>query len=593
MKYRAEVDGLRAVAIAGVFVFHLNPAWLPGGFTGVDVFFVISGYLITGLIRASAVSGGFSYAEFYQRRIARIFPVFALVLVAVLCAAYVIYLDQDLASVGANVLAAAFSVSNFKLIFQGSYFELSRDAQPLFHYWSLAVEEQFYLLFVPVFAILFRRVPRSSVPVLLTIGAMSLLLSVILTARWQVAAFYLLPTRAWEFLLGSLLAVAADPPSRTSGPMPRLLAMAGAAIVLGSFAWESESSFPGFVAVVPVLGTMLIIRFVDAGSLLHRVLASRLPVLVGRLSYSLYLWHWPVFAFVDYRFLTWSEAARVGTKISLSLALAALTYVLFERPLRATLNRPANRTVAYLLFVAGVLALGAAGWATRNEFYLDADVASIASGGLAVDNRATKRVALVGDSNGSMYGRVVKKMSEHDGFDLNILSSAASNPLPGGNLWEPTIGYLRQARPDVVVLICNWTAKLAHGADPLMKAIGAISETTKVIIVVTQPPMLPASGTRDALRGGSRGPFLEAGDYAKHRADANGLVKGTARPGVKVVDIEDLFADPSGGVRIFDETGWPLYADEGHLSGAGARLVGKRLERAILEALAVPAPNQD
>ena len=156
IKYRPAIDGLRAIAVISVLIFHLDKRLLPGGFVGVDIFFVISGYLITSIIIADCANGKFSFAQFYQRRISRIYPAFFIVSIAILIASFLLYLQQDFASAGATVMAAAFSVTNFKFLLQGNYFEVSQDAQPLLHFWSLAVEEQFYIVFPLIVYLAFR-----------------------------------------------------------------------------------------------------------------------------------------------------------------------------------------------------------------------------------------------------------------------------------------------------------------------------------------------------------------------------------------------------------------------------------------------------
>src|SRR5271166_7057359 len=177
--YRPEIDGLRAVAISGVFLFHLNPEWLPGGFIGVDVFFVISGYLITSILYQDLQAGRFSLSKFYQRRIARLFPAFFTVALFTLAATSYVYSSQDFASAGANFVAASLSLANIKCMWQGNYFGISPDAQPFLHYWSLSVEEQFYLFFPITIFLIFRYARRHTVPVLAALGASSLAANIV------------------------------------------------------------------------------------------------------------------------------------------------------------------------------------------------------------------------------------------------------------------------------------------------------------------------------------------------------------------------------------------------------------------------------
>ena len=206
LQYRPSIDGLRAVAVLGVFIFHLKREWLPGGFVGVDIFFVISGFLITSILLRDHQRGSFSFGKFYQRRIARLFPAFFTVALVTLLGAFFIYSAQDLASCGANLVAATLSVANLKYLWQGNYFTMSPDAQPFLHYWSLSVEEQFYLLFPALFLFLCVKAHGYRTVILGALCSVSLFVCIWLTFRKPEWAFYLLPARAWELLAGSILA---------------------------------------------------------------------------------------------------------------------------------------------------------------------------------------------------------------------------------------------------------------------------------------------------------------------------------------------------------------------------------------------------
>jgi peptidoglycan/LPS O-acetylase OafA/YrhL len=228
-EYRPAIDGLRAIAVLAVFFFHLDRAWLPGGFAGVDVFFVISGYLITSILqRDYERHQDLSFGRFYQRRIARLFPAFFTAALLTLAGAALIYSEQDLASAGINLAAVSLSVANLKFMLQGNYFTLSPDAQPYLHYWSLSVEEQFYLIFPALLLLLYRRAGRHRLAALGVLCAISLIACIAVTYTRPTWAFYLLPTRAWELLVGAVLAVIstggrASSPSRTLVPVAGLV----------------------------------------------------------------------------------------------------------------------------------------------------------------------------------------------------------------------------------------------------------------------------------------------------------------------------------------------------------------------------------
>ncbi len=258
LEYRPAIDGLRAFAVLSVFIYHLNNNWLPGGFVGVDVFFVISGYLITSIIFKECERGSFSLKKFYQRRIARIFPAMLTVGLATLIGAYFIYTAQDLASAGASFTAAVLSLENVKCLQQGNYFEIASDSVPFLHYWSLSVEEQFYIFFPLLFLLVFKYARKHLVLVLSILCIGSFLASAVMTQMKPAWAFYLLPTRAWELLAGCLLAVITDharpaPEAR----WPNWFSTASFGLILMSFLLiREEDHFPGYWALLPVIGAV-------------------------------------------------------------------------------------------------------------------------------------------------------------------------------------------------------------------------------------------------------------------------------------------------------------------------------------------------
>ena len=329
LTYRPEIDGLRAIAVVSVFIFHLNHSWLPGGFVGVDIFFVISGYLITSILYNDCILGKFSLARFYQRRVARIFPAYISVALATIAVTAFVYTSQDFSSTGVGLAAASLSLANMKFMLQGNYFEISPDSQPFLHYWSLSVEEQFYLIFPLLLFLIVRYAHRRVAMIIGFIGLVSLISSVTLTTINPVWAFYLLPTRAWELCAGSLLAVmpAAISDKRTISTI-HLLPTIGLLLIGGSIILIPEGAgFPGWQAIFPVVGAVAII--VPQSNFKSRVfdwLSSTNMVRLGKMSYSLYLWHWPVFSIIDYQFYLQPELLRVVLKVGISLLLTVISY---------------------------------------------------------------------------------------------------------------------------------------------------------------------------------------------------------------------------------------------------------------------------
>lgn len=353
-KYRPDIDGLRALAIAPVVWFHSGLPGLPGGFTGVDTFFVISGFLISGIIHREVTEGTFSFGNFYERRVRRIAPALLTVLIVTLLVGFALLLPDELIKLGRSAIAALLMFPNIHFWQEAGYFQLGEEITPLLHTWSLGVEEQFYVFF-PLLLIFAHRL-RLVKPVLVVATAASFAFCVVGTMMAPSASFYLLPTRAWELLLGSLLAVGVfsiRPELRPATSIAGLLLLVVAAVTIGEGA-----RFPGWVATIPAVGALLLIASgPDAPA--NRLLALRPFVGIGKISYSLYLWHWPVFVFFrHYRAdpdlpFTWAVAG-----ILLSAGLAWITYRFVEQPARH--KTFSYRRVAELASAGGVAVIATA-----------------------------------------------------------------------------------------------------------------------------------------------------------------------------------------------------------------------------------------
>lgn len=337
MRYRPEVDGLRALAVVPVVLFHAGFAWCSGGYAGVDVFFVISGYLISSIILDELAADRFSAVVFYERRARRILPALFTVLLVCLPCAWLWLLPQDMKEFGRSLAAVSLSVSNLLFWRTSGYFDTSSDLKPLLHTWSLGVEEQFYLVF-PLTLLLVWRYARRWLPQVLLLAALASLA----LAQWGVvhkpsAAFYLLPTRSWELLVGSLVALCLR--RRVPEALPGPLAEAGGALGLmllaaAVFGFERDLPFPGVMALVPTLGAALILLCAHPATGVGRLLSSRPLVAIGLVSYSLYLWHQPLLAFARHDLLGPLELPQTLAMIVASGVLAWLTWKYIEVPFR-------------------------------------------------------------------------------------------------------------------------------------------------------------------------------------------------------------------------------------------------------------------
>jgi peptidoglycan/LPS O-acetylase OafA/YrhL len=365
--YRPEIDGLRAIAVAAVILFHGQLAPLPGGFAGVDVFFVISGYLIGGLILDDLAAGRFSLLRFYERRVRRIVPALVVVLTATTVAMALLADPPQLLAYAQSLLSVVLMVSNLFFGAKSGYFAPALADAPLLHTWSLAVEEQFYLAFPPLLALLWRRgwVPGG----LAVLALASLALAVWLWPRDPDLAYFFPLTRAWELLLGAL-AVVIERRWRLSGRP--LLAALGLALILSALGLQTEASaYPALPALWPTLGAALVVVFSRADRGVGRVLASAPFVALGLVSYSAYLWHQPLFALARIVLTDppgWTVRAGLA---GLTLVLAWASWALVEQPFRRPRRRwlPDRRPLFAAAGLAGLaLALVAGlGWASRGN----------------------------------------------------------------------------------------------------------------------------------------------------------------------------------------------------------------------------------
>ncbi len=353
--YRADIDGLRAIAILSVVVFHAFPAWLPGGFVGVDIFFVISGFLITGLIHAQLASERFSYADFYARRIKRILPILCVVLASTFLFGWFVLHADAYGLLGKHMAATAAFVANFVYLGESGYFDVDASAKPLLHLWSLAIEEQFYVVW-PILLVLSKKIPGMGdarlLKLLLALSSASLLYGIYLTRVEPGAAYYLPFARFWELSLGGM-ALLLSRLRPVSEPLGRKLAWGGIALLALSFALiDKNAGFPGYIALLPCLGTAALLLGAQGGGIVAQMLRHKTLVFLGLTSYSFYLWHWPALFFL-HDLVGEPSAPQLLGALALSLGLAITGYFLVETPLRHARGRYVPAVLVLVLTLIG------------------------------------------------------------------------------------------------------------------------------------------------------------------------------------------------------------------------------------------------
>lgn len=359
MQYRPEIDGLRAIAVLSVVAFHAFPAWITGGFIGVDVFFVISGFLITSILIKQHQASRFSFADFYGRRARRILPALCLVMLVCLAFGAVVLLPDEFASFGRHLTAAAAFAANLSFWQESGYFAPAAEFQPLLHLWSLGIEEQFYLVWPCVLYFAWRR-KYNLLHIVVFLTAASFAANVVLTRMDATAAFYFPLSRFWELGLGCCLAILVSASHGRSLLPPRVSrytpAVGAALIVLSLFLFDPRTAFPGVAAVVPTLGALAILIPGEDSWFRNRVLSSRPMVFVGLISYPLYLWHWPILSFEAILHSGTPHPLYRLAAVLLSLVLAILTFRYLELPIRRR-----RSLLVGLGFAVGIAAIGVIG----------------------------------------------------------------------------------------------------------------------------------------------------------------------------------------------------------------------------------------
>lgn len=518
-KYRPELDGLRAIAVVVVILFHAG-GLVPGGFVGVDVFFTLSGYLVTGVIAAQLESDTFTLRAFWMRRIRRLLPAALLVSGTCLALGYFYLIPSDLGSLGKSNLAHFALLANVSFWLESGYFAEAAHTKPLLHYWSLAVEEQYYLLFPPFLMLSSEMASRARLCLVAIVAAASFALSVYGSYSFPSATFYLLPTRAWELLVGSGLALLVRMKGECGSRGQRRVGgwLGLSAILLSIVSYDEATRFPGLAALLPVSGTALIIWATSGPhpSALKRCLAISSVVWIGRLSYSLYLWHWPCLAA---RELLWPSAGAVSTLIAILLAflLAMASFYLVEGPVRQRRLLGSNNSLACALLVLAAAQAGVSltfywfdGLGSRLRFEganrLIEDVEWVPRSASVTDRRVTPILLdwssqsgteayradvdyiVWGDSHAGVMGEVIRRVAQENRTGLCI--SRSGRP-PGLGVWVPArerreeglrdnldiLEFILKSDASTVFLVARWQL-YAFEADSWFLQSDAIASHT-------------------------------------------------------------------------------------------------------------------
>jgi peptidoglycan/LPS O-acetylase OafA/YrhL len=637
MHYRPEIDGLRALSVVAVILFHAH-LYVPGGFVGVDVFFVISGYLIASLVARELEGGEFRIAKFWERRVRRIFPAGFLVVLSTLLVGAVVCMPGAYVLLARSAFAQSLMAANIYFWRTGQLYNTS-ETTPLLHMWSLGVEEQFYLIFPLVLAWLWPRGKRVAFIVLSVVMLTSLGVSIGGSSILRMWSFYLLPSRAWEMLLGALLTI--RPPflgNKSAQNRPRLLAgWAGiGAILVACTQYSTATPYPGWHALVPCAGTALFLWSQEAGPVgVGRFLACQLLRLLGQMSYSLYLWHWPVMAF--FRVLGYEGRRDMASAICITLGLSILSWRFIEEPCRRRfrgfgtwqiLAIGAAMSLTTMLLSAAILATGGAPGRLPQSirlygvvqlpkpeehplvplgFRADQGLPLVGEGGL---QPTRPRLVLWGDSHAEFVSPVIHRLALKNKLSVPVALRFGRFPFPGeyyadqdaseGRDVEETCLAIEKLRPYEVLVVANWTAyfnrlvRRSTAPDPSVDAVEnarrIISRTfdrlraagVEQIWIGLEIPFQSMTPEQIAMRQFYSGvDALSVGVGREAHATRKALARSVfakfeGEPGVHFIDLaEACFSED--GIAYAESPEGPLYSNETHLSGLGAERFLQRL----------------
>ena len=634
LSYRRDIDGLRALAVMVVVLFHFGITGFSGGFVGVDVFFVISGFLITSIIWRQRQAGQFSFLDFWTRRARRILPALCVVMLASLVAGWFLLAPHDYSDLGRTVRYQAMFASNILFRREDGYFDTASDLKPLLHTWSLSVEEQFYIVFPLLLGLLMRWAPRWRLW-LLGLALLSLGMSTWAVKHDPSAAFFLLPLRAWELLAGALLAVAPVAQNRRAPWLYQAASLGGLAMLLAAtLLFDAATPFPGPAALLPVLGTVLLIWANGAhATWVARLLGTRLLVGIGLLSYSWYLWHWPVHVFASYAAVDGLGGWQVAGLLALSLVLAYASWRWVEQPLRQA--RPAatpRQVLAGALVV--LLTISLVGQALRwtdgipsrlPEQALRYAQAKEWEGGerdclsgfedskpvcrLGPQGQGVPATLIWGDSHAAGMGPALKIAAEQHATPVSLAAKSGCIPVPGLET-KPGCQAFNQRllaltdTPGVsdVVLAARWSLYLygeedgdttymlhdprsgkadrAYAEQQLAQRLGTLVTLLRqhghrvwlVAEVPLQKQPVPWRLTRLAMLGRSAADDgRPVAEHLARQAFIHQLFGGLAArdAGVRVIDPTALFC-ARGGICRVESNGQSLYMDTNHYGDAAA-----------------------
>ena len=622
--YRPDIDGLRALAVISVVIFHFNPNWLPGGFIGVDIFFVISGFLITGIVYKEVELGKFSFKKFFMRRVRRILPAALFVTLATLVFGAIFMLPEDVKDLSESAFASTLSLANvyFWLFLDNGYFATSTDTVPLLHMWSLGVEEQFYLIWPALLLIIYKLGgPRKLFLSSIILCTAFFILSEYYARTDAEFAYYMLPSRAGELLVGCLTYMLTRGDRKDISSLSSLLlSTSGALLITWSFIYvDKGSNFPGVVSLAPTVGAALIIASGSLGkSLLGKILSLSPIVWIGLLSFSLYLWHWPILAFYRYAY---GEPTLIGGLICLALIIlfTVISYRYVETPFRTGhIKRVKSPVFSAIL---GIVIIIFSGITYSKDGYVSDDYAQRVNTMTEMTKPAPSSpyvcqtsefndeflsdercligpygpppsVLIWGDSNSAHYIGYLREIAEDTGVTMRNAAHSACVPFLNNSRkfvtnHQDSCEKFNQAisedlkNYETIIIGASWSSYASRDStfeEELRKTIDQLSQEASNVIIAEKAPIFMNYDRQCSQKSiiiplmncSERSRIIDNGNHPVNR-----LIEEIAEEyeNVSTLSIRNLICNGNTCEAYLNDT--PLYYNSTHLSALGSELLGK------------------
>lgn len=630
--YRPDIDGLRAIAVLMVIGFHYFPSKMPFGFIGVDIFFVISGYLITQILASWSHANNFSFQKFYVNRINRIFPALTTILVCSLIFGWFSMLPGEYSQLGKHIAAASVFASNFLLLSESGYFDLAAEVKPLLHLWSLSIEEQFYLIWPPILYCCLIKKWANLKWILILLWGFSFAVGIYLSINYPQRGFYFPVSRFWELILGGILATTTSQMHAKHKLLSSNFISVIAIILLAlSFIFISkESIYPGYWALLPTMATFLAILSKSNTFFNGKILSNKALVKIGLVSYPLYLWHWPILVFLNIN--TPSDISKDHlviyklAAIGLSFILAYLTYRFIELPIRNQKPTRKNGTALILLFL--LLVIGLAGYwvvltkgaesripneirsllTSKNmswEHYVRFDTCHLQEEKdfkypESCFEKIKPLAVLWGDSHASSIYPALKYIQKNNSFGIDQFTKAGCPPLEvpdhTGNYcrnnYQEVLKNIERVQPEYIFIHSAWVLRTSiypKSAQELeakltktLQTIKTVNPTAKIILIGPLPRWNVNPLRTTYLSWITRGD-LSVYQPADPLYKIEGSLKKIASENqTEYISLSEIFCKQQSCISRVDIDGLELIsADYGHLSKAGADYLGRKLESQI------------